>query len=154
MPNIIRPEDIAPYPWRAGRTLIRILGGLCAVGGLLSVLSLLILPELAWFDRPPLELRSWLYLVYGLWSLNLILAGVGMYLLKGWGRWFGATAGLIIATIAVYALADNSLNGEKDWVWAGAAIAAILLSYSLLIPLRPAFASRPPKQDPPDNRRS
>lgn len=142
MPNVIRPEDIAPYPWRAGRTLIRILGSLCAVGGLLTALSLTILPELAWFDRPPLELRAWLYPIYGLWSLNLILAGVGMLLVKDWGRWLGATAGLIITAIAAYALADNSLNGVKDWVWAGAAIAAVLLSYSLLMPLRPAFTSK------------
>jgi hypothetical protein len=152
LPNVIRPEDIAPYPWRAGRVLIRILGALCACGGLLTALSLIVLPELAWFDRPPLELSTWLYPVYGLWSLTLCLAGVGMLLVKGWGRWLGAAAGLLITAVAGYSLADNALNGVKDWVWAGVAIAAVLLAYSLLIPLGPAFAPGQPKQKPAGDR--
>jgi len=146
MPNVIRPEDIAPYPWRAGRVLIRILGALCAGGGLVTALSLTLEPGLAWFDRPPLELSAWLYALYGLWSLNLCLAGAGMLLVKPFGRWLGASAGLFITAVSVYPLAYNALAGEKDWVWAAAAIAGILLAYSLLMPLRPAFAPTPPKR--------
>ncbi|OGD74564.1 MAG: hypothetical protein A2Y64_00915 [Candidatus Coatesbacteria bacterium RBG_13_66_14] len=146
MPNVIRPEDIAPYPWRAGRVLIRILGALCLGGGMLTALSLTLEPGLAWFDRPPLGLSTWLYALYGLWSLNLCLAGAGLLLVKGWGRWLGAAAGLFITAVSVYPLAYNSLAGEKEWAWAAAAVAGILLAYSLLMPLRPAFGPTPPKR--------
>jgi hypothetical protein len=146
MPNVIRPEDIPPYPWRAGRVLVRVLGALCLGGGVLTALGLTLLPGLAWFNRPPLELAPWLYAVYGLWSLCLCLAGAGMLLVKGWGRWFGASAGLFTTAVSVYPLAYNSLAGLKDWVWAAAAIAGILLAYSLFMPLRPAFSPNPPRQ--------
>jgi hypothetical protein len=146
MPNVIRPEDIRPYPWRAGRVLIRILGAVCLGGGVLTALSLSVLPGLAWFDLPPLELRDWLYALYGLWSLNLCLAGAGLLLVKGWGRWLGASAGLYITAVSVYPLAYDSLAGLKEWAWAAAAIAGILLAYSLLMPLRPAFGPAPPKR--------
>ncbi|MCX7022353.1 MAG: hypothetical protein NTW26_08810 [bacterium] len=147
MPNVIRPEDIAPYPWRAGRVLIRILGALCLGGGIVTALSLTLLPELAWFDRPPLELSTWLYAVYGLWGLDLCLAGAGLLRLRPFGRWLGAAAGLFITAASVYPLTYNSLNNLKDWAWAAAAIAGILLAYSLLMPLRPAFAPKPPKRN-------
>jgi len=146
MPNVIRPEDIPPYPWRAGRVLIRILGTLSLGGGVLTALSLTFMPELAWFDRPPLGLSTWLYALYGLWSLNLCLAGAGLLLVKSWGRWLGALVGLFATAVSVYPLAYNSLAGLKDWVWAAAAIAGILLAYSLLMPLRPVFAPAPAKR--------
>jgi hypothetical protein len=146
MPNVIRPEDIPPYPWRAGRMLVRVLGALCLGGGVLTALSLTVLPGLAWFDRPPLELRGWLYTLYGAWSLILCLAGVGLLLVRPFGRWLGAAAGVYITATSVYPLAFNSLVGLKDWVWSAAAIAGILLAYSLLMPLRPIFTPASPKR--------
>jgi len=126
--------------------LIRILGTLSLGGGVLTALSLTFMPELAWFDRPPLGLSTWLYALYGLWSLNLCLAGAGLLLVKSWGRWLGALVGLFATAVSVYPLAYNSLAGLKDWVWAAAAIAGILLAYSLLMPLRPVFAPVPAKR--------
>lgn len=142
MPNVIHPGDLPPYPWKLARLLVRLVGGLLIAGGVVHLLALGWLPELAWFNREPFllaELPGWMLVWHYLQVVLLLVGGVGLVLLKAWGRW-GAIAGGAIALIpSAYALVANTIARRTDWVWAGAAVGSILLSYAFATHLKPVF---------------
>ncbi len=143
MPNIIRPEERPPYPWAMARVILRLLGGLALAGAVVGALGLTCCPVLAWFRRQPFELGVWNPIIFGVFSGLLAAGGAGLLLIKRWARWVMFVAGVYAVAFSGFALVYNSLARVTDWTWAGAAMAAILLSYAMYIPFKPAFGPRP-----------
>jgi len=122
--------------------VVRLVGGLLIVGGVVHLLALRWMPELAWFNREPFllaELPMWLLMVHYLQAVLLLAGGVGLVLIKYWGRWGAVLGGAVVLIPSAYALIVNTIARRTDWVWAGAAIGSILLSYAFATHLKPVF---------------
>ncbi|MBD3399305.1 MAG: hypothetical protein GF399_03130 [Candidatus Coatesbacteria bacterium] len=148
MPNIIRPEERPPYPWTIARSVLRAVGCLALAGAVLQAVGLSVHPPLAWFDRPPLPAVGFWRILYWLLTAGMAVTGVGLVALRPWGRWAALGTGALVVVAAIYSLIVNALARETDWTWAAAAIGGILLVYAMSYPFAPAFAPRPPDDEP------
>ncbi|MCD4732720.1 hypothetical protein K8R78_00625, partial [bacterium] len=75
-------------------------------------------------------------------AVLLLVGGAGLVLIRSWGRWGAVLGGVVVLIPAAYALIVNTIARRTDWVWAGAAIGSILLSYAFTTHLGLVFRKR------------